>query len=99
MEQVVQVEPDVPSSSFEEKRRLHRRRVLKSGTITLSKGFSRFSCRVRNLTDFGVMLEMGETTGIPQEIDFEMDGGASMLARVVWRTQDRMGLSFEPSAA
>lgn len=81
-------------TAFSEKRFEHRRRVLKTGTILFNKGYASYGCQVRNLNDRGAMVEMGETTGIPHEFQFRMDGVNSVPASIVWRTSSRMGLKF-----
>lgn len=81
-------------ASFEEKRGFHRRRVLKSGTLQFNKGYTTFGCRIKNLTDSGAMVEMGETTGVPHSFNFAMDGVATVPATIIWRTSSRMGIKF-----
>ncbi len=76
-----------------EKRESHRQRVLKSGIILFNNGYSSFACTVKNLHEHGAMLECESTVGIPSEFDFRMRGAdGSMPARLVWRTEKRMGI-------
>ncbi|MEM9330564.1 MAG: PilZ domain-containing protein [Pseudomonadota bacterium] len=82
-------------AEFSEKRGEHRRRVLKSGTFLFNKGYASYDCTIRNLTDTGAMVEMGETTGIPQQFDFRMDNETPVPARLVWRTNSRIGIQFK----
>lgn len=84
----------VATTAQAEKRSEHRRRVLKSGVMLFNKGYASYGCRVRNLTDNGAMVEMGETAGVPSEFDFRMDDRKSVPAHVVWRTSDKMGIQF-----
>lgn len=84
--------PDTAQS--QEKRSEHRRRVLKSGVMLFNKGYASYGCRIKNLTEKGAMVEMGETAGVPSEFDFRMDGKSAIPANVVWRTADRMGIQF-----
>ncbi len=86
--------PPTGEGSRDEKRSEHRRRVLKSGTLYFNRGFNSFGCRIRNLTDSGAMIEMGETTGVPHQVDFQSDGIGPVKADIIWRTQNRMGLQF-----
>lgn len=79
---------------FNEKRHWQRRRVLKRGTISFNKGYSRFSCVVRNLCGQGALLELGETTGIPHQFSFEMEDIAPIHSKIVWRTSNRIGIQF-----
>ncbi len=82
------------AAGLKEKRSVHRRRVLKSGVMLFNKGYASYGCRVRNLTEQGAMVEMGETAGVPSEFDFRMDGKNAVPAHVVWRTNDRLGIQF-----
>ena len=77
-----------------EQRGLRRRRVLKRGLIDFNNGYSRFSCVVKNLTDSGAMLEMGETTGMPSRVGFQMDDLKPANAEIVWRSANRIGIRF-----
>ncbi len=77
-----------------EKRDEHRRRVLKGGTLQFNNGYASYGCTVRNLTQNGAMVEMGETTGIPSAFDFKMDGLEPTQATIVWRNAKRIGLRF-----
>jgi len=82
----------------QEKRGFHRQRVLKSGAILFNKGYSSFACRVKNLHEDGALLECESTLGIPSEFDFRMGGqGSSVPAKIVWRTQTKMGISLVQS--
>ena len=83
------------SGGFSEKRAEHRQRVLKPGTLLFNKGYASFACTIRNLNEGGAMVEMGETTGIPHEFDFRMDGKNTIPSSMVWRTRNRIGIKFE----
>lgn len=83
---------DVPS--FVEQRVEHRRRVLKSGTLYFNGGNAIFDCVVRNLTDDGAMLEMGETTGVPKSFELKIDDNEPVSSAIMWRTKKRIGLKF-----
>ena len=80
---------------MKERRAQHRRRVLKRGTITFNKGYGCFGCQIRNMTDQGVMIEMGETSGVPTQFLFKSDDEAFVPARAVWRSANRMGIVFD----
>jgi len=84
----------VAQAAKAEKRSEHRRRVLKSGVMLFNKGYASYGCRVRNLTEKGAMVEMGETAGVPSEFEFRMDGNQGVPANVIWRTGNRMGIQF-----
>lgn len=83
-----------PQINDAEKRCEHRRRALKTGTLIFNKGYASYGCTIRNMNDAGVMVEMGETTGIPQEFKFRMDDSTLIDAQMIWRTKDRIGIQF-----
>ena len=80
--------------AFEEKRVSHRRRVLKGATLNFNNGYGSFECRVRNLTEFGAMLEMGETLGVPNRFELKLDEHHSTVAEIVWRTERKVGVRY-----
>ncbi|MEM7289700.1 MAG: PilZ domain-containing protein [Pseudomonadota bacterium] len=91
------IEVEVPKvdDALIEKRKAHRRRVLKSGTLQFNNGYGAFDCKVRNLTEDGAMIEMGETLGIPSNFVFRIDNELVRTANIVWRSKSKMGLRFE----
>jgi len=90
----VQAEKQNDNGEAPEKRACHRRRVLKTGEIRFNNGYASFGCQVRNMHEHGVMVEMGETTGIPHQFDLDIDGVGSVSARMIWRTYNRIGIEF-----
>jgi len=82
----------------QEKRAEHRRKVLKSGVILFNKGYASFSCRVKNISEKGALLDCGNTAGIPTEFDFRMNGeGSAFPARVIWRNRSQVGICLAGS--
>ena len=83
------------AAEFSERRADHRNRVLKSGTLLFNQGYAAFACRVRNLTEHGAMLEMTETTGLPNEFEFRLGNETERkTARIIWRDRARLGIRF-----
>ncbi|MEM7215663.1 MAG: PilZ domain-containing protein [Pseudomonadota bacterium] len=82
------------TAAFTEKRNEHRRRVLKTGTFLFNKGYASYGCTIRNMNDTGAMVEMGETTGIPQQFEFRKDDETPVPAKIIWRTKNRIGIQF-----
>ncbi len=79
-----------------ERRAEHRRRVLKGGSILFNKGYGALGCKVRNLNDQGALLELGETTGMPQSFDFQVTGEKkTKSASIIWRDLNRIGVRFD----
>ena len=83
------------ASELIEQRSTRRRRVLKTGNIHFNKGYNAYSCRVKNITDDGVMVEMEDSSGLPGRFDFIIGGeDKTREATVCWRTQGKAGIRF-----
>jgi len=76
----------------EERRRDLRRRTLKGARIVFNNRQSTIDCVVRNLSAHGALL-LVPTLGVPNEFELRLDE-ASHWVRVVWRTEDRMGVAW-----
>jgi hypothetical protein len=84
----------------EERRKLHRARTLKGGRIVFNRGFGAAECTVRNLTDFGALLEIGEVFGLPSEFELQINLELRRHScRVIWRDGQRLGVIFVDSTA
>ncbi|MFL9826875.1 PilZ domain-containing protein [Rhodoplanes sp. SY1] len=80
---------------MEERRKANRLRVLKTGRIATSDKAPKIECAVRNLSDAGACLQVHSGTfGIPREFELVMEGGQRQACRVIWRTENRLGVSF-----
>ncbi len=79
---------------MEERRKVQRHRVLKSGRI----GFNRaagIDCRVRNLSPVGACLDVGSPFGIPEYFVLMIDSDQMRQAcHVIWREGARVGVEF-----
>jgi hypothetical protein len=83
--------------STNEHRAAARHRVLKAGTIVFTGGGA-ISCVVRNLSETGAALEVTSPIGIPNTFKLAMElDHTTHHCRVVWRTERRIGVTFEPS--
>jgi hypothetical protein len=81
---------------MDERRAVPRLRVLKAGTIAFNHGAG-ISCRVRNLSAAGACLEVTSPIGIPDRFVLAIDGEPALRpSRMVWRTENRIGVVFEP---
>lgn len=73
----------------------HRARTFKGGRIVYNGGYAAADCTVRNLSEGGAMIEIGQVFGIPSEfilyINPDRDGRP---CRVAWRSGTRMGVTF-----
>lgn len=81
--------------AYVNKRRTHRRRVLKAGSIILNGGCSKFDCTIRNLNEFGALLNMSDITALPDAFEFKIDNeGTTRAAVVIWKNGTSIGVQF-----
>lgn len=83
---------------MDERRKSQRLRVLKSGKIVLSDKAPKVECTIRNLSDGGACLQTATTYGIPSIFELILGEGVRRSCHVVWRTETRMGVSFQPAS-
>jgi hypothetical protein len=83
-----------------ERRNVGRTRVLRNAKIILPRRSSVMHCTVQNITSGGACLKLANTYGIPEnfELTFEL-GRTRRPCRVVWRTDNLLGVAFEGEAA
>ena len=82
-------------AQVEERRRSGRFRVLKTGRIATSDKAPKIECAVRNISDAGACLQVHSGTfGIPRDFELHLEGGQRKPCRVIWRTENRLGVSF-----
>lgn len=78
-----------------ERRSLHRRRMLKGAILRFNRGYSALDSVVRNISDSGAQLALGETTGVPAHFQLHISGEeTARRARLVWRSAERIGIAF-----
>ena len=72
-----------------------RRRVLKSGLICFNAKHSTLPCAVRDISDNGAKLTVGNAVGVPDtfELYIELDG-TWVFCEVVWRRGDVVGVRY-----
>jgi hypothetical protein len=76
-------------------RRVQRTRVLKGAKIILDNCSSIFDCTVLNLTNLGSCLHVPSSMGIPNSFALSFDRArSSRQCRVIWRTENKLGVSF-----
>jgi hypothetical protein len=72
-----------------------RHRVLKAGSIEFSGGGA-IRCRVKNLSASGAALEFQSALDIPDRLTLTiLSEPIKRHCRVVWRSQIRIGVTFE----
>lgn len=80
------------STAMDERRKIPRRRILKSGKILL--GRRQVQCTVRNLSEIGACLVVQTTYGIPATFEFVMPDQLEKTCKVMWRDDTRLGVHF-----
>ena len=84
---------------MDEVRKIPRRRVLKSGTISFDRGES-LDCVVRNISELGACLELESGANIPDDFTLIIKTAKMIrLCHVVWRAGRRIGVSFQLAKA
>jgi hypothetical protein len=78
---------------LEDRRNRARMRALKSAKIVFNNRWSIIDCMVRNLSDTGCCLQIGDPVGVPDKFELEV-GGTKHACKVVWRTDNRVGVQF-----
>ena len=80
---------------MQERRRVVRQRSYLGGQIAFNRRLSVVDCVVRNLSEDGAKLECPPSIALPQDVDFTVDcKGLQARARVIWRSDKELGLSF-----
>ena len=80
---------------MKERRRVVRQRGYLGGQIAFNRRLSVLDCLVRNLTEDGAKVECPPSVALPQDVDFTIEcKGLQALARVIWRSDKELGLSF-----
>jgi hypothetical protein len=79
----------------EDRRDVQRTRVLRNAKIIVPRKSPVISCTVQNITSGGACLKLAHTFGVPDTFELTFEHGRTRRAcRVVWRTNDKLGVSF-----
>ncbi|PHP67532.1 pilus assembly protein PilZ [Zhengella mangrovi] len=87
--------PKVEATDTVERRDISRTRSFKGAVLRFNNGYSVLDAVVRNMSDRGALLSMGDTAGIPSEFEIQITGHQPRIATVRWRTPTRAGISFK----
>jgi PilZ domain-containing protein len=81
----------------ERDRRVRKRtRVLRNAKIIVPRRSPVIYCTVENITGGGACLKLASTFGVPETFDLTFEHGRTRRScRVVWRTNDKLGVAFE----
>lgn len=78
-----------------EGRKSNRKRAMLAGKIIFNDRNSSIECRIRNISEDGAKIEVGETLIFPARFEFLVpQHGRTYQARVAWRQGDEAGLEF-----
>ena len=79
----------------ENRRNVTRTRISRSAKIIAPRRSQIIHCTVQNITSGGACLKLANTYGIPENFDLTFECGRTRRAcRVVWRTDDKLGVAF-----
>ena len=83
-----------------ERRDVKRTRIARSAKIILPRHSPVIHCTVQNITSGGACLKLANTYGMPETFELTFEHGRTRRAcRVVWRTNDELGVTFEEAEA
>ena len=79
-----------------ERRDVTRTRVSRSAKIILPRRAPMIHCTVQNITSGGACLKLANTYGLPETFELTFEQGRTRRpCRMVWRTNDELGVAFE----
>jgi hypothetical protein len=82
------------------RRTLQRTRVMRNAKILVPRHSPVVHCTVNDITNAGACLTLASTYGLPATFDLTFEHGRTRRScRVIWRTHDRLGVTFEDPAA
>ncbi|HWW36167.1 MAG TPA: PilZ domain-containing protein, partial [Xanthobacteraceae bacterium] len=82
-----------------ERRALKRTRVSRNAKIIVPRRSPVIFCTVENITGGGACLKLASTFGVPETFDLTFEHGRTRrLCRVVWRTNNKLGVAFGSAA-
>lgn len=83
-----------------ERRARRRTRILRNAKIIAPRSTSMIHCTVQDITSAGAGLKVANTYGMPQAFELTFEQGRTRRScRVVWCTNDSLGVMFEDPAA
>jgi hypothetical protein len=80
----------------ENHRNVTRTRISRNAKIIAPRRTSIIHCTVQNITSGGACLKVANTYGMPDTFELTFEHGRTRRpCRVVWRTNDELGVAFE----
>lgn len=86
--------PAPPSEDGVQRRESPRRKVLRKALIIFQGGNCSMPCQIRDLSDTGALLALGDALLCPKEFVLKPDLGETQNCEVMWRKADRIGVRF-----
>jgi hypothetical protein len=81
----------------DDRRTVQRTRVLRCAKIIVPRRSPVIHCTVQNITGVGACLKLANTYGLPPTFELTFEHGRTRrTCRVVWRTETKLGVAFEP---
>ena len=77
-----------------ERRRGHRRRVLKSAMIVYNDGYCTLGCQILDVSDTGARVMPADIFLCPAEFVLKARIGSPRDCEVVWRKKDAVGVRY-----
>jgi hypothetical protein len=78
-----------------ERRNVTRTVIARSAKIIVPRRSPVIHCTVQNITSGGACLKLANTYGVPETFELTFEHGRTRRAcRVVWRTHDKLGVTF-----
>ena len=79
-----------------EQRKVTRARTVYRGSIIFNSQNSTIDCLVRNFSEVGAKIIVGETLSFPQKFELNVpQKGRSYNAMVIWRAGEEVGIAFQ----
>lgn len=84
-----------------DRRTVRRTKVLRNAKLIMAgRRWPVVPCTVVNITSGGACLRLANTYGLPQHFDLTFECGRTRRpCRVVWRTDDELGVAFQGEEA
>jgi hypothetical protein len=89
-----------PPDKDQDRRDVQRTRMVRNAKIMVPRRASMIHCTVQNITSGGARLKLANTYGLPDTFELTFEQGRTRRAcRVVWRTNEELGVAFEENQA
>ncbi|MGQ0683817.1 PilZ domain-containing protein [Bradyrhizobium sp.] len=80
---------------MQDRRQSARDKVFLGGIAEINDRGSTVDCVVRNINERGACVEIDEAARLPETVNLNIPRkGRSVLARMIWRQANRVGLAF-----